>query len=109
MVKETWSDIEELGIVEMECYRQDTVRMADEGYMTKFMAAQIRKIEEDKWFEGIRIQSDPGKKFVIEWIMKRALWFRTAWDQSLCKDCCRASSCGHNLRSHCDEFRREIR
>ena len=75
--------------------------------MSKFMYVQIKKIDIDKWNEGIRLQRDPGPSFVLEWISKNAEWFRGAWNQSLCQNCQHWRNCGHLVRSRCDFYRQE--
>lgn len=75
--------------------------------MGKFAQVQIRRIEEDKWFEGIRLKRDPGSGYVLNWILSRALWFRNTWEQSLCKKCVNWHCCGHQIRQNCRHFKPE--
>ncbi|MBD3377486.1 hypothetical protein GF406_20830, partial [candidate division KSB1 bacterium] len=53
--------------------------------MDKFLKVQVKKIELDKWYEGIRIKRDPGSEFIMKWIQHYAADYRTSWNDSLCK------------------------
>ena len=72
--------------------------------MPNYMKVQIKRIELDKWYEGIRIQSDPGKDYVLDWIKNNAKWFRDDWNKSSCQRCQNWQKCGHLLRKICDDF-----
>ncbi len=72
--------------------------------MNDYMFTQKKKIEIDKWNEGCRIQCDPGEEYIMGWIEVNGGWFRSAWDQSLCKNCCLVKRCGFKLRHECGEF-----
>jgi hypothetical protein len=45
-------------------------------HFQKFLEKQRKKIDEDKWNEGVRICHDPGQEFVSDWIKKNAKRFR---------------------------------
>ncbi len=70
----------------------------------KFMLAQKRKIEIEKWFEGQRLNKDPGALYVLAWIKKYAGGFRKDWENSLCKCCNSSANCGYEVRKSCDGF-----
>ena len=72
--------------------------------MNRYMRVQVKKIEVDKWYEGINTKRDPGKPFIFEWISRNAAWFRTAWNDSLCRQCQNWQDCGHELRDECPLF-----
>lgn len=72
--------------------------------MQRYMSAQKKKIEIEKWCEGERCQSDPGKEFVLWWILHYGSWFRQAWEKSLCRQCRLADQCGHRVRQECARF-----
>lgn len=74
--------------------------------MTKdlFIITEIKKIEIDKWIEGMKTSADPGNEFVLDWIERNAQCFRRAWDISKCKDCTQCEDCGYNLLSACNNF-----
>ena len=62
--------------------------------MNRFMHAQKKKIEIDKWCEGFSKNSDPGQEYILEWILKNGEWFREAWQKALCKKCVFIDECG---------------
>jgi len=72
--------------------------------MSEYMIAQLKRIEIEKWYEGIRRQSDPGSDFVVWWILNYGSWFRNAWDDSLCSQCCNNQNCGHEVRTTCNKY-----
>ena len=72
--------------------------------MQRFMHVQIRKIEIDKWCEGCRIEQDPGRPYVAEWIRKNAHWFRSAWESSQCRSCRNWVECGHQALQRCMNY-----
>ena len=74
----------------------------------KFMRAQIKKIENDKWFEGEYINRDPGDDFIVDWIYHNAKMFRYSWDISLCKSCSNCRDCGFNAVSACETYVEEF-
>jgi len=71
----------------------------------RFMRAQRKRIEVDKWIEGCRIQNDPGQRFILNWIFLYAGQFRNAWQNSLCRSCELYELCGHQVRTTCDEYK----
>jgi hypothetical protein len=75
-----------------------------EEELEKFLKSEKRYIEKSKWYKGERTQTDPGEKYIIEWIGKNAERFRKVWDVCLCKDCIKASECGDCLKIDCDDF-----
>ena len=76
--------------------------------MKKFVKAQIKRIEIDKWLEGVKIKNDPGQEFVLNWIGENAPEFRYSWENSLCRKCRQTYSCGHKALHECDEFEEDI-
>lgn len=72
--------------------------------LLEYMLAQRRKIEIEKWCEGIRLKRDPGDEFVMQWIFNYGDWFRQSWNRSLCSHCALARKCGHEVRDRCDQF-----
>ena len=75
--------------------------------MKKFVNVQIKKIEIEKWCEGIRINQDPGKHYILNWIFSNAASFRMAWERSLCKECFHSDQCGHLVLTNCDMYESE--
>ena len=69
---------------------------------TVFIKNEIRKIEIDKWIEGVKRNGDPGNSYVMEWILLNAKEYREKWDISLCKVCGKCEECGYNILSACD-------
>ncbi len=72
--------------------------------MNKYMHVQKKKIELDKWFEGCKIENDPGQKYVLAWIASNGEWFRQLWDNSSCKSCMHCDRCGHLVLQKCEQF-----
>jgi len=75
--------------------------------MYKFLFAQKKKIEIDKWFKGIHLKTDPGQEYVLHWINENAAWFRDAWLKSRCKSCCKSHDCGHEVLEACDDYKED--
>ena len=72
--------------------------------LKKYLTVQIKRIEIDKWYEGIRIKNDPGRDYVLSWIEKKSSWFRSAWEESLCAQCARMEQCGYEVLNKCDNY-----
>jgi len=70
----------------------------------EFFLSEIKKIEIDKWEEGLRIHSDPGEQYVLEWVERNAPWFRDAWEKSCCQYCNHCVACGYSVKTECGEF-----
>jgi hypothetical protein len=70
----------------------------------RFMHAQIKRIEIDKWFKGCDIKRDPGAEYVFEWIGNNADAFRRKWDESKCQSCLSWDACGHAVKPDCSDF-----
>jgi hypothetical protein len=75
--------------------------------MKKFVNVQIKKIEIEKWCEGVRLKRDPGKQYILNWIFSNAASFRMAWEQSLCKGCQHSDQCGYLVQTQCDMYEPE--
>jgi hypothetical protein len=65
-----------------------------------------RKIEVDRFFEGIHRQHDPRDdgNYDLDWIIKNAADFSIRWRNSLCKGCLKVKECGFNLLTECNNF-----
>jgi hypothetical protein len=70
-----------------------------------FLKAQIKFLEEEKWYVGEKIHSDPGDKYIIEAIAKNSEMFRQRWSLSKCKDCYDGGKCGNLLKTKCEKFK----
>lgn len=82
------------------------VKMGRHDYVfQKFIKTEVRKIELDKYFEGIDIHGDPGQDFVERWIAENSVDWRKAWDASKCKHCRYWFDCGQELRTECSKFK----
>jgi hypothetical protein len=77
--------------------------------MKSFMIAQKKRIEVDKWYEGCRIQKDPGKSYILNWIENNAAQFREAWEKSVCRECPQSLDCGHEVVRDCNYFKNNQR
>jgi len=71
----------------------------------KFLHTEMKKIDEDKWYEGERRKNDPGQEYIVDWINKNAKNWREAWEASKCQHCSFWMYCGHNLKKECDNFK----
>ncbi len=76
-----------------------------ESDQTRFMRAQIKRIEIDKWIEGVNSRRDPGPDYVFRWIGNNADAFRRQWEQSKCRACSNWYDCGHSVKTLCSEFK----
>lgn len=72
--------------------------------LSLFLQTEIKKIEIDKWIEGIKRHNDPGNEFVLDWVSANAKEFREHWDNSKCKCCLKCCECGYNVVSACDGY-----
>jgi len=68
----------------------------------KFIDAEAQAIEVAKWIEGEKIQGDPGKSFIAQWVKQYAKDFKNAWDKSCCKSC--KNKCKYNNTADCNNF-----
>jgi len=73
--------------------------------MKNYMVSQKKRIELDKWFEGCRIQQDPGEEFIFSWIDNYAQKFKHDWANSLCSKCINSVGCGYKVAQSCDSFK----
>lgn len=69
----------------------------------RFLFVQRRRIEHDKWCEGIRLQRDPGSPYVYNWIENYAATYRDAWNNSLCHMCKNYRECGLLVLLECNK------
>ena len=70
----------------------------------KFLQVETKKIDEDKWYEGLRRNNDPGQDFIIDWINRNAKNWRDEWENSKCQHCKHWKICGHEVRRECKDF-----
>lgn len=77
-------------------------------WFCKFLDVEMRKIDEDKFFEGCRRQCDPGSAFVIDWIKRNAESWRNEWNHSKCQHCNHWKVCGHLVKEECESFEIDI-
>lgn len=77
--------------------------MADD--FNKFMQAELKHIDDAKWYEGIRTGKDPGESFVNDWATKNAKEFRDKWNASKCKQCRDGHLCGNTVKEECENFK----
>lgn len=79
--------------------------MRKEAYLfCKFLQVEIRKIDEDKWYEGTRRNCDPGNEFILDWIKRNGSNWRIEWDLSKCQHCNFWRVCGHLVKQDCIDF-----
>jgi len=84
--------------------------MESKHELHKKLSLEIRQIELDRWFEGVRIQHDPREDgFDEKWVNEHCDEFRERWERSQCRTCRRASSekCSLDLREECVDYQNE--
>ena len=69
----------------------------------RFICAQVKYINDAKYFEGINTQHDPGDIFVETFVIEKGLYFRNSWNNSQCSAC--SKDCGDLLKKQCDMFK----
>ncbi|MDO8640881.1 MAG: hypothetical protein Q7R33_05005 [Nitrosarchaeum sp.] len=77
--------------------------LKDKHDYEKFIKAQIKAIDESKWYEGERINSDPGQQYIQNWIKKNAKQFKIAWMKSKCRSC--KKDCQHKVLKNCKKYK----
>jgi hypothetical protein len=70
----------------------------------KFLETEMKKIDLDKWYEGEKINKDPGQSYIVEWIKLNAANWRKEWEESLCQHCNNWKTCGYLLTKECKIF-----
>jgi len=70
----------------------------------KFLQIEIEYIETAKFFEGIKLNKDPGNFFVCQWIQDNAAKLRAKWDLSKCQHCNFWRVCGYLVKQDCIDF-----
>jgi ferredoxin len=76
--------------------------------MERFMKVQIKKIQMDKWCEGVKVKRDPGRDYILDWIQRNGYNFRIGWEASACKTCHHWHECGHKLAINCEFYQETI-
>lgn len=74
----------------------------------KKIYAEIRKIETDRFDEGLRIRRDPreDRDYDLEWALSNnPAIFQENWAKSLCKSCINWKECGFKCASDCKFYR----
>ena len=74
----------------------------------KFIESERKKIDEDKYFQGILIKRDPGEVYIAEWIDKNAKKWREEWEKSKCQHCLHWKLCGYHIKTECNDFEFDI-
>ena len=70
----------------------------------EYILTQVHKIDIDKWVQGERQCSDPGERYIMEWIRQNAQKFREDWNNSCCKTCLFHQQCGFKTLSSCNYY-----
>ena len=73
----------------------------------KKIHAEKKKIEIDKWNEGIKIHHDPGPEFTPKWIDEHGAEFHQKWLKCKCRTCTKSDECGHKELMECNEYNEE--
>lgn len=68
--------------------------------------SEIRKIETDRYDEGVRIGHDPRSDYDYDtkWIEIHGKEFDINWNLSLCKSCTCSRICGFKTATKCNYF-----
>ncbi len=69
-----------------------------------FMETQVRRIDVDKWEQGVNQDSDPGEKFIMNWVICNAKNFRDDWNESACRTCETRRQCGYRVLTQCEFY-----
>lgn len=72
--------------------------------MDNFIVSQIKKIEIDKWIEGVNTSCDPGEEYILKWITEQAKIFRDSWNKSCCRYCIHNNECGYYVKEECSSY-----
>jgi len=70
----------------------------------KFIETEIKILDDEKYYEGINRNCDPGQEFIENLIAKKAGLWRSCWDSSCCKFCAFWVKCGKSFKKDCKEF-----
>lgn len=88
--------------------------LSDQQQFEKYIKAEIKNIDVDKFFEGIKLQRDPGAEYVENWVMAHSKKFRDKWTESVCSKCSNwnciiehSRICCLQMLKTCDGFRKE--
>jgi hypothetical protein len=65
-----------------------------------------RKIETDRFDEGMRRQHDPRNDgdYDLDWVIRNAADFNRQWKNCICKNCKNVKECGFKLATDCAHF-----
>lgn len=66
-----------------------------------YLKAQFKKMLTDKWDEGLKIRSDPGETYILQWIEHNAEKFRKKWENCQCRTCSNVLDCGFKEATDC--------
>lgn len=69
----------------------------------KFMKCQVKKIDIDKWYEGLRTHRDPSSEYIFSWVKENAQSYRDQWFNSKCISCPNWETCGWKAAEQCQE------
>lgn len=78
------------------------------GIYNKKQAAEIHKIELEKWVEGEKVCHDPGDEFTVRWVKEHGKDFHDRFIQSRCHVCSNVYKCPHVLSSTCTRHTPEL-
>ena len=71
----------------------------------KFIDIEIQHINDEKYFEGERIKTDPGERFISDWVFHHAKDYRDAWEKSKCSSCLYWKLCGKEVKIFCERYK----
>jgi len=74
----------------------------------RFIKCEVKKIDLDKWYEGVKIHHDPhSDNYEGEWIKHNAATYRDQWFSSLCSRCKHWEDCGWVATKRCQDFEKD--
>lgn len=81
--------------------------MPEESEIERKLYAQKRKIETDRFDEGMRIGHDPREDgdYDLEWVCsQKSVVFSKEWEKSQCRTCHKAKDCGYKVAQCCPYY-----
>jgi hypothetical protein len=90
------------------CDLAAAIVMSINSEFIKKQTSEIRRIEIEKWKEGERINRDPGKEFVLNWIKTYGEEFNDKFYKSDCRTCAKVLNCPNVPMQHCNQYQTEL-
>jgi hypothetical protein len=79
--------------------------MMEKSELQRKLEVEIRKLELDRYLEGIRVCHDPRDDgYDLKWVEANSDWFREKWEISACRTCAKYKECGLELKKDCERY-----